>query len=477
MKILIVGNGGREHAIAWKLAQSPRVDKLYCAPGNAGIAQVAQCVEIGAEDIEGLCAFAVEKAVDMAVIGPEVPLAMGIVDEMEKRGIRAFGPNKKCAQLEASKAFTKAFLARHAIPTAGYREFTDKEELKSAVGLYGYPMVLKADGLASGKGVVIAENEAEALAAIEEMMGDRVFGAAGDKVVVEEFLTGIEASMLCFVDEHTIVPMESAQDYKRIFDGDKGPNTGGMGSYSPSLIFTPELETQIHERILQPTLEGFQKDELDFRGVLFIGLMINEEGPKVIEFNNRFGDPETQSVLVRLESDLTDIFEAVIDNKLDQCEIRWSSRRAVSVVLASAGYPASSDKGRVISGLSDVEEGVVVFHAGTAFGEAAEGIGAEETGAAYGVGAAGAMDGIGAAGAADGIGAADATDGAGETGTMDGVGKEVGRPVVTNGGRVLAVTATGATHDEARAAAFANVQKIKFQGMQFRRDIGTIVQK
>lgn len=431
MKILIVGGGGREHAIAWKLAQSPRVDKLYCAPGNAGIAQCAECVSISAEDIEGICEFASENAVDMAVIGPEVPLAMGIVDALEARGIKSFGPNKKCAQLEASKAFTKAFLDRHQIPTAGYKEFTDKEELKKAVGMYGYPMVLKADGLASGKGVVIAETEAEALKAIEEMMGDRVFGAAGDKIVVEELLTGIEASMLCFVDEHSIVPMESAQDYKRIYDGDKGPNTGGMGSYSPSLIFTPELSEQIRERILKPTLEGFQKDGLDFKGVLFIGLMIGEEGPKVIEFNNRFGDPETQSVLVRLESDLTDIFEAVIENRLSGQEIRWSEKRAVSVVLASAGYPASSDKGRVIDGLRDVDDGVIVFHAGTAFGKADP----------------------------------SAAEGCGEA------------PVVTNGGRVLAVTAVGATHDEARAKAFANVERIHFQGMQYRKDIGTIVQK
>lgn len=451
MKILIVGNGGREHAIAWKLAQSPRVDKLYCAPGNAGIAGLAECVKIGTEDIEALCDFAVEKAVDMAVIGPEVPLAMGIVDHMEKRGIKTFGPNKKCAQLEASKAFTKAFLDRHGIPTAGYREFTDKEELKQAVGLYGYPMVLKADGLASGKGVVIAENEAEALAAVEEMMGDRVFGSAGDKVVVEEFLTGIEASMLCFVDEHTIVPMESAQDYKRIFDGDKGPNTGGMGSYSPSLIFTEELSREIREGILLPTLAGFQKDGLDFRGVLFIGLMIGGDGPKVIEFNNRFGDPETQSVLVRMESDLADIFEAVIDNRLAQQEIKWSGKRAVSVVLASAGYPASSDKGRVISGLDDVEEDVVVFHGGTAFDQAGSDR-ADLVQAASGLGNSGQVD-------------------------FEALESRGILPIVTNGGRVLAVTALGTTHDEAREKAFANVEKIHFQGMQYRKDIGTIVTK
>ena len=276
MKVLVVGGGGREHAICWKLAQSPKIDELYCAPGNAGIADVAVCVNIGAEDIEGICGFASAEKIDLAVIGPEVPLAMGITDELQKRGVKVFA-DRNCSQLEASKSFTKKFLAKHNIPTAGYKEFTDKDELLKAVGIYGYPMVLKADGLAAGKGVVIPENEADAVAAIEEMMGQKVFGSAADKVVVEEFLTGVEASMLCFVDENTIIPMESAQDYKRVFDGDKGPNTGGMGTYSPSLVFTPELETQIREQILEPTLKGFQEDGLKFKGVLFIGLMISED--------------------------------------------------------------------------------------------------------------------------------------------------------------------------------------------------------
>ncbi|MBR4074098.1 MAG: phosphoribosylamine--glycine ligase [Firmicutes bacterium] len=417
MKVLVVGSGGREHAIAWKLKQSPRVEKLYCAPGNAGIADVAECVAVGAEDIEGLCKLAVEKEIDLVVVGPEVPLSMGIVDAMNEKGIRVFGPNAKCAQLEGSKAFTKAFLARHDIPTAGYQEFTDKEELLKAVGIYGYPMVIKADGLAAGKGVVIAENEEDAVKAIEEMMGDKIFGSAADKIVVEEYLVGIEASMLCFVDHNTIVPMESAQDYKRIFDGDKGPNTGGMGTYSPSLVFNDELQERIRTEILEPTLSGFQKDGLDFQGVLFIGLMITDNGPKVIEFNNRFGDPETQSVLARLDSDLLDIFEAVVDNKLAEQEIKWGERRAVTVVLASEGYPGSYPKGREITGLGDVDEDIVVFHAGTKFAD---------------------------------------------------------DKIVTAGGRVLCVTATGATHDEARAKAFANVEKIHFEGAQFRRDIGLI---
>ena len=417
MKILIVGSGGREHAIAWKVAQSSRVEKIYCAPGNAGIADVAECVPVKAEDIEGIVKFAKENAIDMAVIGPEVPLSMGITDALQAEGISVFGPDKNCAQLEASKSFTKAFLDRHNIPTAGYKEYTDKEELKKDIGIYGFPMVLKADGLAAGKGVVIAENAEDAEKAIEEMMGDKIFGDAGAKIVVEEFLTGIEASMLCFVDGKTIVPMESAQDYKRIFDGDKGPNTGGMGTYSPSLIFTPELEKQIMDEILQPTMDGFKADGLDFHGVLFVGLMIGENGPKVIEFNNRFGDPETQSVLMRLDSDLIDIFEACINGTLAEQEIKWSEKRAVCVVIASGGYPGDYEKGKVISGLDAVDEDIVVFHAGTAL--------------------------------------------------KDG-------QIVTAGGRVLGVTATGATNDEARAKAFANVEKITFEGAQFRRDIGKI---
>ena len=428
MKVLIVGGGGREHAIAWKLAQSSKVDQLYCAPGNAGIASVAECIGIKAEDIEGICSFAAEQQIDLTVIGPEVPLSMGIVDALNQRGLKAFGPNRSCARLEGSKAFTKAFLARHGIPTAGYKEFTDIDELKAAVGIFGYPMVIKADGLAAGKGVIIAEDRQTAITAIDQIMGSKIFGQAGDKIVVEEYLTGIEASVLCFVDGKSIVPMESAQDYKRIYDHDQGPNTGGMGTYSPSLIFHDELEHQIRERILKPTIKGFQEDGLDFKGVLFIGLMITEEGPKVIEFNNRFGDPETQSVLPRMKTDLLDIMTAVLEERLAQQKIEWSTEKAVSVVMASGGYPGDYAKGKIITGLPQLEQDVIVFHSGTRFLQ-------------------------------------------NETAPM------ADPAIATDGGRVLCITALGANHEEARKKAYRNVEKIFFDGAQYRKDIGLLNRK
>lgn len=432
MNVLVVGGGGREHAICWKLAQSSKVDEIFCAPGNAGIEKVACCVAIGAEDIEGICDFAVEKKIDLAVIGPEAPLAMGIVDELESKGVRTFGPNRKCARLEASKAFTKSFLARHSVPTADYKEYTDIEVLRGDIGIFGYPMVLKADGLAAGKGVVLAADEQEAEAAIEDMMGARIFGSAGDKVVVEECLVGVEASVLCFVDENTILPMESAQDYKRIYDGDEGPNTGGMGSYSPSLLFDEAMEERIQKEILDPTLAGFQADGLPFKGVLFIGLMLTDEGPKVIEFNNRFGDPETQSVLPRMESDLLEVLLAVTENRLSEVEIKWSERKATCVVMASGGYPGAYLKGVEIFGLSQIaEEGdpdVMIFHGGTMRDDVCHFDRCYEA-------------------------------------------------VVTGGGRVLGVTALGDTHEASRKKAYDNVKKIEFQDMQYRKDIGVIVKK
>lgn len=432
MRVLIVGSGGREHAIAWKLSKSSRIEKLYCAPGNAGIAELAECVDIEGEDVERICQFAVVSKIDLAVIGPELPLAIGIVDALEEKGIRAFGPNRKCAQLEASKAFTKKFLDRHEIPTARYKEFTDRKELEDAIGIFGYPMVIKADGLAGGKGVIIAETRAEAEKAINEMMVDKVFGVAGDKIVVEEFLTGIEASMLCFVDENTILPMESAQDYKRIYDGDKGPNTGGMGTYSPSLIFDEELQEKINRQILLPTLKGFQKDGLNFKGVLFVGLMIKDGNPKVIEFNNRFGDPETQVILSRLETDLLDIFEAVTNNRLSEIKMKWSKKKAVCVVMAAGGYPGHYEKGDEICGLEKVDKEVTVFQAGTVIkvkGHSDRPNQSEDSADCY---------------------------------------------VATNGGRVLGITALGATHEEARTKAYDNVKRITFKGAQYRKDIGMI---
>ncbi|KXG73801.1 phosphoribosylamine--glycine ligase [Thermotalea metallivorans] len=417
MKVLIIGSGGREHAIAWKLGQSPRVEKLYCAPGNAGIAGIADIADIKAEDIEALCRFAKEQKIDLTVVGPEAPLVAGIVDRFEEEGLKIFGPNKFCGRLEGSKAFAKDFMVKHGIPTGRYAEFTNLEEAKKAVGMYGYPMVIKADGLAAGKGVVIAANRQEALETLESIMGEKRFGEAGSRVVIEEFLTGIETSILCFVDGETIVPMASAQDYKKIFDGDKGPNTGGMGTYSPSCIYDETIEEAVKNQVLSPIIKGFQKDGFDYKGILFIGLMITKEGPKVLEFNTRFGDPETQVVLTRLETDLLDIMESILQKKLKEQEIKWSQKKTVCVIMASGGYPDDYEKGKVIEGLDAVDEDVVVFHGGTKF--------------------------------------------------------EKGK-IVTNGGRVLGITAWGDTTAEAREKAYSNVARISFDGMYYRKDIGLL---
>jgi len=420
MNILVIGSGGREHTLVWKLTQSPKVNKIYCAPGNAGIASLAECIDIGVEDINQLVLFAKVNNIDLTIVGPEVPLTMGITDVFEAEGLKVFGPDKNCAQLEGSKAFTKEFLINHNIPTAEYKEVNSFEEAKKEIGIYGYPMVIKADGLAAGKGVVIAEDEETANKAFEEMMADKIFGDAGDKVVIEEFLTGIEASVLCFVDGETIVPMASAQDYKKIFENDEGPNTGGMGTYSPSAIYNEELENRIENEILQPVIRGFKKDKLDFKGILFIGIMIKDNKPKVIEFNVRFGDPEAQSVLTRLDTDLIDIMESIIAKDLKNQEIKWDNKKTTTVVLSSGGYPGPYEKGKVITGLDTVDEDVVVFHAGTKF---------------------------------------------------------EGKDIVTNGGRVLGVTAWGNTPEEAKAKAYKNVAKISFEGAYYRKDIGDIINK
>nr|UWI50419.1 phosphoribosylamine--glycine ligase [Clostridioides difficile] len=415
MKILVVGGGGREHAICWKLSNEKNIEKVYCAPGNAGIANVAECVNIGDTDVEGLLKFAKENKIDLTIIGPEVPLVMGIVDEFEKEGLRVFGPNKKCAQLEGSKAFSKDFMIKHNIPTAKYKEYTNLEEAISEIDSFGYPVVIKADGLAAGKGVVIPENREDAIATLKEMMSDKKFGTAGDKIVIEEFLKGIETSILAFVDNDTIVPMASAKDHKKVNNYEQGPNTGGMGTFSPSEIYTEELANKVKETVLEKTLEGFKKDGLNFKGILFVGLMITDDGEKVLEYNVRFGDPETQSVLFRLETDLHEIMEAILDNKLKDIEINYSDDEAVCVMLTSGGYPDSYEKGKVITGLENLDDDIVVFHSGTKM--------------------------------------------------LDG-------NLVTNGGRVIGITTKSATVKDAAEKVYENIKKINFEGMHYRTDIG-----
>ena len=414
MKILVVGGGGREHAICWKLSDESNVEKIYCAPGNAGISNVAQCVNIGDSDIEALLQFAKENEIDLTIVGPEVPLVAGIVDEFEKENLKVFGPNKKCAQLEGSKAFSKDFMIRHNLPTAKYKEYTDLDKAIAEIDEFGYPVVIKADGLAAGKGVVIPENREDAIETLKEMMADHKFGHAGDKIVIEEFLTGIETSILAFVDNDTIVPMVSAKDHKKVFENETGLNTGGMGTFSPSEIYTGELAKEIQEKILDKTLEGFKKDNLEYKGILFVGLMITKEGPKVLEYNVRFGDPETQSVLFRLNTDLNKIMTAIIDNNLKNIEINYSKEEAICVMLTSGGYPEAYEKGKVITGLENLDSDIVVFHSGTKFDK---------------------------------------------------------ENIVTDGGRVIGITAKGSSVKEASDKVYENIKKINFEGMHYRKDI------
>ncbi len=415
MKILIIGGGGREHAIAWKLKSENNVNKIYCAPGNAGISEIAECLNINDSDIEKLLQFAKKEQIDLTIVGPEVPLVKGIVDEFEKEGLRVFGPNKECSQLEGSKAFSKEFMIRHNIPTAKYKEYTNLDEAISEIDSFGYPVVIKADGLAAGKGVVIPQNREEAIITLKEMMSDKKFGSAGDKIVVEEFLKGIETSILAFVDNNTIVPMVSAKDHKRIYNHEQGPNTGGMGTFSPSEIYTEELSKEVAEKVLNKTLEGFKKDGLDYKGILFIGLMITEDGAKVLEYNVRFGDPETQSVLFRLETDLHEIMEAILENRLKDIDINYKKEEAVCVILTSGGYPESYEKGKVISGLENLDKDIVVFHSGT---------------------------------------------------------KMLDNNLVTNGGRVLGITAKASSVEDAAKKVYENIKRINFEGMHYRNDIG-----
>ncbi len=418
MKVLVVGSGGREHALAWKLAQSPRVSEVLCAPGNPGTAALGRNAPIGALDIPRLVEFAQSENVGLTVVGPDDALALGLVDALQAVGLRAFGPTQAAARFESSKSFAKAFMERHGIPTADSATFTDATAALDYLNRTNFPLVIKADGLALGKGVLIAQNLAEARAAIQQMMGERIFGAAGERVVIEEFLEGVECSIHALVDGRTWQWFPDCQDHKRVGEGNTGPNTGGMGTISPSGVVTPEIRQQIEKEILDRFVAGLQAEGIDFRGMLFPGLMLTATGPKVLEFNCRFGDPETQVLMRRLRSDLLELLEATVDGKLHGTTPAWSPEAAACVILASGGYPGSYRKGEVIHGLAEASAlpEVVIFQAGTArTGEGA---------------------------------------------------------LVTSGGRVLGVTATGSSLREARCQAYAAVQLLDFTGLIFRRDIG-----
>jgi phosphoribosylamine---glycine ligase len=417
MKILVVGSGGREHALVWKIAQSPKVDKLYCAPGNAGTAELAENVPLQADDIQSLLKFAREKKIDLTVVGPEVPLCAGIVDLFEQNSLRIFGPRQAAARIEGSKVFSKEFMLKYEIPTAQAGIFSDLDKAKAYLAEVGAPIVVKADGLAAGKGVVVCQTKKEALEALDLIMGAREFGSAGDKVIIEECLIGEEASIIAFTDGRSVIPLASSQDHKRVFDGDQGPNTGGMGAYSPAPVVTERLMAQIDLDVLRPFVAGMKQEGIRYQGVIYAGVMVTKKGPLVLEFNARFGDPETQPIMMRLKSDLVPIMEAIIDEKLDDRLIEWDERAAVCVVLAAGGYPGKYEKGIEIKGLDRIDQldGVKVFHAGTATG-------------------------------ASGI--------------------------ITNGGRVLGVTALGGSIKYAIDKAYQAVNLINFKGMHYRKDIG-----
>ena len=421
MKILIVGGGGREHAIAWKLAKSPKVEKMYCAPGNAGIAEVAECVNIGVMEFDKLVAFAKEHEIDLTVVAPDDPLAAGAVDAFEAAGLRVFGPRKNAAILEASKAFSKDLMKKYGIPTAAYETFTSPEAALAYLETAKMPIVLKADGLALGKGVLICKDLEEAREGVKTLMLDKQFGSAGDEIVIEEFMTGREVSVLSFVDGKNIKIMTSAQDHKRAKDGDQGLNTGGMGTFSPSPFYTAEVDAFCKEHIYQKTVDAMRAEGREFKGIIFFGLMLTADGPKVLEYNARFGDPETQVVLPRMKNDIVDLFEACIDGTLDQVDLQFEDNAAVCVVLASDGYPEHYEKGFPIHGLEHFKDadGYYVFHAGSKFD-------------------------------ADG-------------------------QIVTNGGRVLGVTATGKTLKEARTNAYTATEFITFDNKYMRHDIGKAI--
>lgn len=416
MKVLVIGGGGREHALVWKLSQSSQVDKIYCAPGNAGISELAECIDFGQKGFDALIDFIKYEGIDLTIVGPEEPLSKGIVDSIEKEGRKVLGPNKKAAQLESSKVFAKDFMKRYGIPSAEYRVFTSYVHAEDYVKMKGTPIVIKADGLAAGKGVFIAGTMDEATEALRLIMKDKAFGDAGNRVVVEELIEGEEASFMVFCDGNTVVPMASSQDHKRVFDGDAGPNTGGMGAYSPAPVITEELETVIMEKIMAPVMKGLRMEGISYKGILYAGLMIRDNKPYVLEFNCRLGDPETQPVLARLDTDLVDIAYAIANGKLAEMDIKWKPETAVCVVLASKGYPGNYEKGKIITGLETMkeQEDVFVFHSGTTFKD---------------------------------------------------------ENIVTTGGRVLGVTALGIGITEAREKAYKAIKHIHFDGMHYRKDI------
>lgn len=420
MKILIVGSGGREHAIAWKVAQSKKADKIYCAPGNAGIAEIAECVDIGAMEFDKLVEFAKKEAIDLTIIGMDDPLVGGVVDEFEKAGLKVFGPRKNAAILEGSKAFSKDLMKKYNVPTAGYETFDSAEKAMEYLETSKYPIVLKADGLALGKGVLICNTKEEAMDGVKSLMLDKQFGTAGNTIVIEEFMTGREVSVLSFVDGNTIKIMTSAQDHKRAKDGDEGLNTGGMGTFSPSPFYTEEVDEFCRKYIYQATVDAMKAEGREFKGIIFFGLMLTSDGPKVLEYNARFGDPETQVVLPRMKNDIVEVFEACVDGTLDKIDLQFEDNAAVCVVLASDGYPVKYDKGFEIKGLEAFKDkdSYFVFHAGT---------------------------------------------------------KESDGKIVTNGGRVLGVTAKGDDLKQARLNAYEATKWIEFENKYMRNDIGKAI--
>ncbi len=417
MKILVIGNGAREHSLIWKILQSDKVSKIYCASGNAGISKLAECVNIKNDDIDALLKFALKENIDLTIVGPEIPLVKGIVDKFNIHNLRIFGPNKRAALLEGSKIYAKKFITKYAIPTAKYKSFNNIHNALNSLHHFEFPLVIKADGLAAGKGAIICNNKINAEKTIISMMKDKIFGEAGENIIIEEFLNGTELSLLCFIGGKEIVIMESARDYKRVLDNDEGLNTGGMGCFSPNPIFTEELKEKIHNRILLKIEKGLKKEQLDFKGVLFIGLMIINNEPKVLEFNVRFGDPETEVILPRLESDLIDIFLKVLDGTLTNDDLKWSNKKSLCVIIASGGYPLEYEKGKVIKGLDELDKDIMIFHSGT---------------------------------------------------------KISSNEIVSNGGRVLAITALGDTIKEAKDKVYSNINKINFEKMYFRSDIGNL---